>query len=66
MGKKVFVYFYLPPYSLHLNVIESLWKEMKARWIQVKDCDDNDQLFYATKLILNAIGNILIIDFKEK
>lgn len=28
---------YLPPYSPHLNIIERLWKEMKARWINEKD-----------------------------
>lgn len=65
-AKRHLFIFYLPPYSPHLNIIERLWKEMKARWIQVKDYDDNDQLFYATKLILNAIGNILFIDFKRK
>ena len=63
--RKLFI-FYLPPYSPHLNIIERLWKEMKARWIQVKDYENNDQLFYATKLILSAIGNELVLNFQKK
>jgi len=63
--RKLFI-FYLPPYSPHLNIIERLWKEMKARWIQIKDYENDDQLFYATKLILNAIGNKLSINYKRK
>ena len=30
-------YFYLPPYSPHLDIIERLWKEIKARWLNEKD-----------------------------
>lgn len=56
--------FYLPPYSPHLNIIERLWKEIKARWISVKDYGSTDQLFYATKLVLNAIGNTLKLNYK--
>jgi len=63
--RKLFI-FYLPPYSPHLNIIERLWKEMKARWIQVKDYENDDQLFYATKLILSAIGNELVLNFQKK
>ncbi len=65
-AKRELFIFYLPPYSPHLNIIERLWKEMKARWIQVKDYENDDQLFYATKLILNAIGNELCVNFKKK
>jgi len=49
-----------------LNIIERLWKEIKARWIQVKDYEECDKLFYATKLVLNAIGNNLYINFKKE
>jgi transposase len=63
--RKLFI-FYLPPYSPHLNIIERLWKEMKGRWIQTKDYESDDQLFYATKLILNAIGTDLTINFKKR
>lgn len=65
-AKRQLFIFYLPPYSPHLNIIERLWKEIKARWIQVKDYENEDQLFYTTKLILNAIGNDLRINFKKK
>lgn len=64
-AKRQLFIFYLPPYSPHLNIIERLWKEIKARWIQVKDYENEDQLFYTTKLILNAIGNDLRINFKK-
>lgn len=63
--RRLFV-FYLPPYSPHLNIIERLWKEMKARWIQTKDYEDEQLLFYSTKLILHAIGKDLFINFKRK
>ena len=65
-AKRQLFIFYMPPYSPHLNIIERLWKEIKARWIQVKDYEECDQLFYATKLILNAIGNSLSLNFKQK
>ena len=28
--------FFLPPYSPHLNIIERLWKELKASWMTPK------------------------------
>jgi transposase len=65
-AKRQLFIFYLPPYSPHLNIIERLWKEIKAGWIQVKDDEECDKLFYATKLVLNAIGNNLYINFKEE
>ena len=65
-AKRQLFIFYLPPYSPHLNIIERLWKEIKARWLQVNDYENKDKLFYAIKLILNAIGNDLRINFKKK
>ena len=55
--------FYLPPYSPHLNIIERLWKELKARWIKPEDYQTPDSLFYATWLALAAVGNDLNINF---
>jgi transposase len=57
--------FYLPPYSPHLNIIERVWKELKARWLKPKDYESDQQLFYSTKLILNAIGKDLFINFRK-
>lgn len=55
--------FYLPPYSPHLNLIERLWKELKARWLRPCDYVSADALFYAAELALAAVGTILRINF---
>lgn len=64
-AKRGLFIFYLPPYSPHLNIIERLWKEMKARWLQPKDYEDDQQLFYSTKLVLHTVGKDLLINFKK-
>jgi len=64
-AKRELFIFYLPPYCPHLNIIERLWKELKARWLTPKDYENDQQLFYATKLILAAIGKNLRINFKR-
>lgn len=56
--------FFLPPYSPHLNIIERLWKELKARWLRAEDYTNDQSLFYSTKLTLNAVGKDLFINFK--
>jgi transposase len=55
--------FYLPPYSPHLNIIERLWKELKARWLRASDYQSAEQLFYAAELALSAVGKTLRINF---
>ena len=57
--------FYLPPYSPHLNIAERLWKELKARWLRPEDYLSTDQLFYAVKLALAAVGKELFINFSD-
>lgn len=57
--------FYLPPYSPHLNIIERLWKELKARWIMPADYISTDTLFYAVQLALAAVGDDLSIAFSK-
>ncbi len=57
--------FYLPPYSPHLNIIERLWKEVKAGWL--KPCDDFDfeSLRYAVNRVFANIGKSLSLSFSS-
>ena len=55
--------FYLPPYSPQLNLIERLWKELKARWLRPEDYSTNEKLFLAVNLALAAVGKELFINF---
>lgn len=57
--------FYLPPYSPHLNIIERLWLELKARWLKPEDYINSQSLFLATVLALGAVGKDLFIHFGE-
>lgn len=57
--------FYLPPYSPHLNLIETLWRKLKYQWLRPEDYLAEDNLFYAVTQTLAAIGNNLFINFAE-
>ena len=46
--------FYLPPYSPHLNIAETLWRILKTKWIKPCHYIDTDTLFNATNEILSA------------
>ena len=63
-AKRNLFIFFPPPYSPHLNIIERLWKELKSRWICPDDYENEQRLFYSVKLILNAVGKELFINFK--
>jgi len=55
--------FFLPPYSPHLNIAETLWRILKGKWIRPQDYTSTDMLFYATNRALADIGNGLNIHF---
>lgn len=57
--------FYLPPYSPHLNIIETLWRKLKHEWLQPQDYFSFDDVAYATKQILNVVGKSLKINFSD-
>lgn len=57
--------FFLPPYSPHLNIAETLWRMLKGRWLSSDDYRCADTLFNATINCLNAVGNTLTIQFSS-
>lgn len=57
--------FFLPPYSPHLNIAETLWRKLKYEWLQPKDYVTPDTLFYRVQLALAAVGTGLKIQFSE-
>jgi transposase len=57
--------FYLPPYSPHLNIAETLWRILKGKWIRPQDYISTDTLFYTVNRALADIGNGVSINFKH-
>lgn len=57
--------FYLPPYSPHLNIAETLWRKLKYEWLKPEDYLSVDDLYYAVNQALAAVGNSLKIQFSE-
>jgi transposase len=57
--------FYIPPYSPHLNIAETLWRVMKGKWIRPQDYTSADTLFYATNRALAAIGKNLTVKYNH-
>lgn len=55
--------FFLPPYSPHLNIAETLWRILKGKWLRIGDYFSTDTLFYATNRALAAVGAELYINF---
>lgn len=63
--KRGFFLFYLPTYSPYLNIAETIWRMLKGQWIKSEDYISGQQLFYATKKVLAALGKNLFINFKH-
>ena len=55
--------FFLPPYSPHLNIAETLWRILKGKWLKPVDYFSTDSLLYATNRALAALGYELNINF---
>ena len=55
--------FFLPPYSPHLNIAETLWRILKGKWLRPVDYFSTDSLLYATNRALAAVGSELYINF---
>lgn len=57
--------FFLPPYSPHLNIAETLWRILKGKWIQPPDYFSTDSLFYAVDRSLAALGTTSFVKFSK-
>lgn len=57
--------FYLPRYSPHLNIVETLWRKLKYEWLAPADYETDERLFYAVRQALAAVGSILRINFSK-
>lgn len=57
--------FYLPRYSPHLNIVETLWRKLKYEWLTPVDYQSKDNLFYQIQSALKAVGSGLYIRFSK-
>jgi len=55
--------FYLPTYSPHLNLAETVWRKLKYEWLTPEDYKSKEHLQYAVKQALWAFGKSLKIRF---
>lgn len=55
--------FYLPTYSPHLNLAETVWRKLKYEWLRAEDYLSKGNLQYAVKQALWAFGKSLRINF---
>jgi len=57
--------FYLPTYSPHLNIAETVWRKLKYEWLAPADYQDKERLRYSVKQALNEFGRSLRINFSN-
>ncbi len=55
--------FFLPPYSPHLNLAETLWRKLKSEWLAPEDYGEGDLLLYRVNRCLANVGQKLTINF---
>jgi transposase len=58
--------FYLPPYSPHLNLIETLWRKIKYEWLKAHDYLNWETFVKALEFIFTNIGKEFTINFKDQ
>lgn len=58
--------FFLPRYSPHLNLIETLWRKIKYEWLKPHHYLNRETLIKALDDILVKIGTEFTINFKEQ
>ena len=54
---------FLPPYSPHLNIAETIWRKLKKEWLNPEDYLDKNALFYALNRCMANLGTILNIKY---
>lgn len=57
--------FYLPTYSPHLNLAETVWRKLKYEWLSAEDYASKEHLQYAVRQALWAFGKSLKIHFSD-
>ena len=55
--------FFLPTYSPHLNIAETMWRFLKGKWLYPEDYLQEDDLLYAVNRCMTNIGTNLKINF---
>jgi len=55
--------FYLPTYSPHLNIAETVWRKLKYEWLSPPDYESKGHLQYAVRQALAAFGGSLRMKF---
>jgi len=58
--------FYLPTYSPHLNIIETLWRKIKYEWLKPKDYENLETLEAAIDNVIIHFGAKFKINFKQE
>lgn len=65
-AKKELYIIFLPPYSPHLNLIETLWRKMKREWLKPEDYESEATLKNAICTIIKNYDHDYTIDFSEE
>jgi transposase len=57
--------FFLPPYSPHLNIAETLWRKLEKEWLDPAYYLTQDDLAYALNRCMADMGKGQIIKFSH-